>query len=98
MGYRRSRGLTQRDLASLLAWDRSQVAHLERANHDPRFSTLEQLAERLGLEVDIVIREGRVTDSREARHARASREVERGAHSRPAGPPVELTSFVGRRQ
>jgi transcriptional regulator with XRE-family HTH domain len=59
VAYRQRHGLSQRDLAALLEWSPSVVARLELAQHDPRMSTLDHLAARLGLEVDIVIREPR---------------------------------------
>ncbi len=56
--YRRRHRLTQTELGQLLGWSQTNVSRLERGVSDPELRTIEQLAERLGLVVEL-----RITDS-----------------------------------
>ena len=56
--YRRRHRLTQAELGQLLGWSQTNVSRLERGVSDPELRTIEQLAERLGLVVEL-----RITDS-----------------------------------
>src|SRR5215831_7381668 len=47
--YRSERGLTQRQLAGLVALVQPQIARLEKAEHQPSFETLVKLSRATGL-------------------------------------------------
>jgi len=55
VAYRRRHRLTQKQLGQLLGWRQSHVSRLERGQLDPQLPTIEQLAERLGLVVELRI-------------------------------------------
>lgn len=55
VAYRRRHRLTQKQLGQLLGWRQSHVSRLERGLLDPQLPTIEQLANRLGLVVELRI-------------------------------------------
>ncbi len=67
VAYRRRHRLTQAQLGQLLSWSQTNVSRLERGGFDPELRTIEQLADRLGLEVELRISDPTPADPIERR-------------------------------
>ncbi len=83
VAYRRRHRLTQRQLAQLLGWRQSHVSRLELGRVDPQLPTIEQLADRLGLVVELRI----VDPMPDAMDRKLRTRTVRSAG--PAGPAVD---------
>jgi transcriptional regulator with XRE-family HTH domain len=61
--YRTRRDLSQADLAVKLGWTQGNVSRLESGDHEPKWSTLRRLAERLGMTFTVTVGPTRATSS-----------------------------------
>src|SRR5918912_1635411 len=93
--YRLAAGLTQEGLAERAGLAPRGLPRLEAGEHKPQRSTLQRLADALGLTPE----QRRRLEAASGRLA-SSRDTPRGAEARrpPHNLPIQLTSFVGREQ